>query len=41
MSTQILSVTQETIEQCEKVSGSEMVDEDLMRYFHIKFLFFS
>ncbi|XP_021936482.1 probable E3 ubiquitin-protein ligase HERC4 isoform X2 [Zootermopsis nevadensis] len=28
--TQILSITQETTEQCEKASGSEMVDQDLM-----------
>ncbi|PNF22147.1 putative E3 ubiquitin-protein ligase HERC4 [Cryptotermes secundus] len=29
-STQILSITEETVQQCEKASGSEMVDQDLM-----------
>jgi hypothetical protein len=33
MSTQILAITQDTIEQCEKISGIEMVDQDLLRYF--------
>lgn len=36
VSTQILCITEETIEQCEKASCNVMVDQDLMRYFHIK-----
>jgi hypothetical protein len=40
LSTQILCITEETIEQCEKASYSEMVDQDLMRYFHTKLYIF-
>jgi len=36
VSTQILCITEENIEQCRKASCNEEVDPDLLRYFHIK-----